>query len=50
MTRKAASREKKLERYLASDERIDKPERTWQMKLDFEAAHKAHIGRDVLSP
>jgi len=49
VARKAASREKKLERFLASDERVDKPERTWQMKLDFEAAHKAHIGRDVLT-
>ena len=49
VARKAASREKKLERYLASDERVDKPERTWQMKLDFEAAHKAHIGRAVLT-
>ncbi len=49
VARKAASREKKLERYLESDERVDKPERTWQMKVDFEAAAKAHIGRDVLS-
>ena len=32
---KAKSREKKLERYLASDERVEKPNRHWDMKLDF---------------
>ena len=32
---KAKSREKKLERYLDSDERVDKPSRVWDMKLDF---------------
>lgn len=49
VARKAASREKKLERYLESDERIDRPDRSWQMKLEFEEAARAHIGRDVLS-
>jgi ATP-binding cassette subfamily F protein 3 len=49
VAKKAASREKKLERFLTSDERVSKPERTWQMKLDFEEAGKAHIGRDVLA-
>lgn len=49
VARKAASREKKLDRFLASDERVAKPDRSWQMKVDFEDAAKAHIGRDVLS-
>jgi len=35
VAKKALSREKKLERYLESDERVEKPERAWQMKLDF---------------
>ena len=49
VARKAASREKKLERYLESDERVDKPERSWQMKLAFDTLDDAHIGRDVLT-
>ncbi|MCA9977542.1 MAG: ABC-F family ATP-binding cassette domain-containing protein, partial [Anaerolineales bacterium] len=44
--KKAKSREKKLERYLEADERVDKPTRSWQMKLDFA---ETHIGRDVLT-
>jgi ATP-binding cassette, subfamily F, member 3 len=32
---KAKSREKKLERYLESDDRVEKPTRVWDMKLDF---------------
>ncbi len=32
---KAKSREKKLDRYLQSDERVEKPESPWKMKLDF---------------
>lgn len=35
VARKAKSREKKLERYLSSDERLEKPGRSWQMKVDF---------------
>jgi ATP-binding cassette subfamily F protein 3 len=49
VARKAASREKKLERYLESDERVEKPERSWQMKVDFDGANQTHIGRDVLA-
>ncbi len=45
--RKAKSREKKLERYMASDERAERPTRSWQMKLDFDDS--AHLGRDVLT-
>lgn len=36
VAKKALSREKKLERYLGSDERIEKPKPSWQLKLDFE--------------
>ncbi len=32
---KAKAKEKRLERYLDSDERVEKPKLTWQMKLDF---------------
>ncbi len=35
VARKAKSREKKLDRYLASDERFEKPRQSWQMKLAF---------------
>ena len=35
VARKAKSREKKLDRYLESGERVDKPTRVWDMKLDF---------------
>jgi ATP-binding cassette subfamily F protein 3 len=46
VARKALAREKKLDRYLESDERVDKPKPGWQMKLEFEAASTS--GRDVL--
>lgn len=49
VARKAAAREKKLDRFLASDERIEKPARMWEMKLDFSDLAQAHIGRDVLT-
>jgi len=49
VARKAASREKKLERYVADDERVERPERSWQMKLAFDTLADAHIGRDVLT-
>jgi len=45
--KRAKSREKKLERYENSDERVEKPARSWQMKLDFDET--THLGRDVLS-
>ncbi|MCP4360616.1 MAG: ABC-F family ATP-binding cassette domain-containing protein [Chloroflexi bacterium] len=44
---KAKSREKKLERYIASDERVEKPSRSWQMKLEL--ADSPHLGKDVLT-
>jgi ATPase subunit of ABC transporter with duplicated ATPase domains len=37
VAKKALSREKKLERYLESDERVDKPKASWQMKLEFDS-------------
>ncbi len=43
---KAKSREKKLERYLASEERLEKPKPSWQMKLEFEAS--LDLSRNVL--
>jgi ATPase subunit of ABC transporter with duplicated ATPase domains len=47
VARKGKSREKKLDRYLESDERVEKPKHSWRMKLDFDDA--AHLGRDVLT-
>ena len=47
VARKALAREAKLERFLESDERVDKPKESWQMKLDFE--NPAHAGRDIFS-
>ncbi len=35
VAKKALSREKKLDRYLESDERVDRPDRHWQVKIDF---------------
>ena len=46
VAQKAASREKKLDRYLESDERVDKPKLGWQMKLEFGDAPTS--GQDVL--
>jgi ATP-binding cassette subfamily F protein 3 len=43
---KAKSREKKLNRFLKSNERVDKPLQSWQMKLDFGAPD--HQSKDVL--
>jgi ATP-binding cassette, subfamily F, member 3 len=47
VARKAKSREKKLERFLESDERVEKPGQGWQMKLDFTAP--SHLSKDVLA-
>jgi ATP-binding cassette, subfamily F, member 3 len=54
VARKAKSREKKLERYLESDERLDKPKAGWQMKLEFAGSPgrelaRRHMGQEVLS-
>jgi ATP-binding cassette subfamily F protein 3 len=47
VARKGKSREKRLERYLSSSERVDKPGRSWQMNLQLSDAPP--LGRDVLS-
>lgn len=44
--KKALSREKKLDRYVESEERVDKPQRSWQLKVDF--GETEHLGRTVL--
>ncbi len=47
VAKKALSREKKLNRYLDSDERVQKPKESWQIKLDFETP--AHQSKNVLT-
>ncbi|MCB8921835.1 MAG: ABC-F family ATP-binding cassette domain-containing protein [Ardenticatenaceae bacterium] len=46
VAQKGKSRERKLERYLDSEERVDKPTRSRKMRLDF--AEMAHLGQSVL--
>jgi ATP-binding cassette subfamily F protein 3 len=46
VAQKASSRQKKLSRYTGSDERVERPKESWQMKLEFEK-HTKH-GRNVL--
>jgi ATP-binding cassette subfamily F protein 3 len=46
VAKKAKSRQKKLDRYLDSDERVEKPKASWEMKLEFNAID--HIGRTVM--
>jgi ATP-binding cassette subfamily F protein 3 len=52
VAKKALSREKKLERYLESDDRLEKPKEGWQMKLDFSElpgnGTASRLGQDVL--
>ncbi len=43
---KAKSREKKLDRYLESDERVDKPSQGWKLKLDL--GKPDHQSKDAL--
>lgn len=42
----AKGREQKLDRYLNSDQRVEKPSRSWQMNVEFGA--RVRIGRSVL--
>jgi len=52
VARKALSREKKLDRYLESDERVEKVRESWQMKADFFSAQfgaPPRMGQDVLT-
>jgi ATP-binding cassette subfamily F protein 3 len=46
VAKKAKSREKKLDRYLESAERVEKPRQGWQMKVDF--GDLPESGKDVL--
>jgi ATP-binding cassette subfamily F protein 3 len=46
VAKKAKAREKKLEHYLESDERVEKPKRPRHIKLKF--GRMAHLGRSVI--
>ncbi len=46
VAKKALSREKKLDRFLESDDLVERPRPSWQIKLDFAAPD--HVSRDVL--
>jgi len=46
VAKKAKSREKKLDRFLESDELVERPQSPWSIKLDFGAP--AHQSKDVL--
>lgn len=46
VARKAKSREKKLERYQESDDRVEKPKLSWQMKLEF--SPMTHLSQEIL--
>ena len=44
VAKKAKSRERKLEHYLESDERVEKPQSSWSLKLSFaQPAHHSHL-------
>ncbi len=45
--KKAKAREKKLERFLESDELVERPRPSWQLKLDFAAPE--HQSKDILT-
>ena len=47
VARKAKSRQKKLDRYVDSDQRIEKPKAGWQIKLEFDNPDR--LGRQVLT-
>lgn len=52
VAKKALSREKKLDRYLEADERVEKVRASWQMKTDFFATEYGappRQGQDVLT-
>ncbi len=46
VAKKAKSRQKKLNRYLESGQRVEKPRASWEMKLEFNPVE--HIGRTVI--
>ncbi len=45
VAKKGKSREKKLDRYLDSEDRVEKPKSSWQVKIEFE---EQHLGKQVL--
>jgi ATP-binding cassette subfamily F protein 3 len=47
VARKSKSRQKKLDRFLESDERVEKPKADWQIKLKFNTTR--HLGKQVLT-
>ena len=47
VAKKAKARETKLERYLDSDARVEKPKQSWEMKIEFGEGEET--GRDVIS-
>lgn len=47
MAKKAHAKEKRLERYLASDDLVEKPKLGWGLKLDF--GDLPPVGQDVIS-
>ena len=46
VAKKAKSRERKLDRYLESDERVERPSASWVMKLEFDKTPS--LGRSVI--
>ncbi|HNT25005.1 MAG TPA: ABC-F family ATP-binding cassette domain-containing protein [Anaerolineales bacterium] len=46
VAKKAKAREKKLERYQESDERVEKPRSTWHMRMEFNRLE--HVSRSVI--
>jgi ATP-binding cassette, subfamily F, member 3 len=46
VAKKAKSREKKLDRYLEADDRVEQPKQGWQLKVDF--GDLPESGKDVL--
>ncbi len=52
VAKKAKAREKKLDRYIESDERVEKPRQGWQMKADvfsLETGAPSHLGQNALA-
>ncbi len=47
VAKQGKAKEKRLERYLASEDRVDKPQQSWSLKLDF--AELPMTGQDVIS-
>ncbi len=47
VAKQAKAKEKRLQRYLESENRVEKPRQTWNLKLDF--ADLPATGRDVVS-